>query len=192
MNRILLIIALFLGTFFTSCVTREKQLDKVTSLSVEVDSILRTSPVLTVRQRESAGELIEAYNKYTEKFPEDSLSPKFMMKSALLYHALGNYLQELKTLELIVEKYPDTDYAPQALATGARVSEENINDLHRSRYYLKKIQEEYPESPYAINIDLQIEYVGDADGLLNAIMARRGINLDSLLAEPDSVDTVKK
>lgn len=191
-NRPIFILSILLSIVLTACNTREKKLDEITSLSIKVDSMLKINPVLTVKQRQMGEELIKEYTEYAEKFPEDSLSPQFLMRSALLYHAMPEYKLELKTFDLLVERYPESEYAPQALATAARVCEENLNDFNASQVYLEKIKNNYPQSPYAVNIDLQIEYIGDADGLLKAIMAQRGIDMDSLFSEHDSIDTMKK
>lgn len=192
MNRTLFIFSIITVLLMSACDTREKQLNNITELSMEMDSILKTNPVLTVEQRLKGENMVDKYKSFASKYPDDSLSPQFLMRSALLYHLMPEYKLELLTLDEIVAKYPESEYAPQALATAARVCEENINDLSCSKEYLGKIKEKYPESPYAINIDLQIEYAGDADGLLNAIMAKRGISIDSALIPTDSIDTVKK
>ena len=186
---VLTFISLFV---FVSCNTREKELEEISEASIEMDSVLRTNPVLSVEQRVMAEDLIQEYMEFANKYPEDSLAPQFIFKSAMLFHFIPFYDKELNTLELLAERYPESEYAPQALVTAARVSEENVNNIERSIKYLQQIKDKYPESPYATNIDLQIEYAGDGEALLDAIMERNGVDLDSLLEAADSIDAVKK
>ncbi|MBK7034789.1 MAG: hypothetical protein KBF42_01880 [Chitinophagales bacterium] len=186
---VLTFISLFV---FVSCNTREKELEEISEASIEMDSVLRTNPVLSVEQRVMAEDLIQEYMEFANKYPEDSLAPQFIFKSAMLFHFIPFYDKELNTLELLAERYPESEYAPQALVTAARVSEENVNNIERSIKYLQQIKDKYPESPYATNIDLQIEYAGDDEALLDAIMERNGVDLDSLLEAADSIDAVKK
>ena len=186
---VLTFISLFV---FVSCNTREKELEEISEASIEMDSVLRTNPVLSVEQRVMAEDLIQEYMEFANKYPEDSLAPQFIFKSAMLFHFIPFYDKELNTLELLAERYPESEYAPQALVTAARVSEENVNNIEGSIKYLQQIKDKYPESPYATNIDLQIEYAGDDEALLDAIMERNGVDLDSLLEAADSIDAVKK
>ena len=113
-------------------------------------------------------------------------------RSTLDRSSAASDVYKRQTLELLAERYPESEYAPQALVTAARVSEENVNNIERSIKYLQQIKDKYPESPYATNIDLQIEYAGDDEALLDAIMERNGVDLDSLLEAADSIDAVKK
>lgn len=191
MNRALIILIIVSVFVFTSCNKRESEVKEIYASSIEMDSVLRTNPVLAVEHRIMAEDLIEDYMEFADKYPEDSLSAQFIFKSAMLFHMLPFYDKEVEALEMLAERYPESEYAPQALATAARVSEENLNDLERCTGYLKQIKERYPESPYAVNIDMQIEYAGDDEGLLNAIMEKKGVDLDSLLNAADSVDAVK-
>ena len=117
---------------FVSCNKKENELKEISEASIEMDSVLRTNPVLSVEQRVMAEDLIQEYMEYANNYPEDSLAPQFIFKSAMLYHFIPFYDKELNTLELLAERYPKSEYAPQALVTAARVSEENVNNIERS------------------------------------------------------------
>ncbi len=177
---------------FSSCASRDKEVKEIYGKSVEMDSILRANPVLAMENRMKADELIEEYMAFAEKYPEDSLSPEFMFKSAMIYHITTEFKKELETLDKLVKTFPKSELAPQALATAARVSEGDMNDIEKSKSYLIQLRDKYPESVYSVNIDMQIEYAGDAEGLLNAIMAKKGVNLDEVLDAADSTDAMKK
>ena len=176
----------------TACNSKEKELNKIEAQAKAMDSLIRVNPVMNVGQKVEAEKMIDAYLAYIDKYPEDTIAPEFLMKCAILYHVMPDYGKELAILEKLVAQYPNSGYAPQALAIGARVSEDNLRNYEQARTYLSQIMEKYPESPYAVNIDLQIEHVGDPEGLLQSIMERTGVNLDEVLKSADSVDAVKK
>lgn len=192
MNKLFGVLIFVFTLILISCNKRENELEEIHAASAEMDSVLRVNEVLSVKHRVMAEDLIQEYMEFANNYPEDSLAPQFIFKSAMLYHFIPFYDKELETLELLAERYPKSEYAPQALVTAARVSEENVNNIEKSIKYLQQIKEKYPESPYATNIDLQIEYAGDDEALLDAIMEKNGVDLDSLLDAADSIDAVKK
>ncbi len=176
----------------TACDKKGKELKEIDEMANQMDSVLKANAVLGVEQKVAAEKLIDEYLEFVNQYPNDSLSIEFLMKSAMLYHVMPDYGKELAVLERLVAQYPESPAAPQALAISARVSEDNLRNFEQARVYLKQIQEKYPESPYSVNIDLQVEYVGDAEGLLEAIMERTGVKADTVFAPKDSIDAVKK
>lgn len=192
MKRYLLMCLVAAAIITTGCDSKAKEINEIEQMATSVDSMINVSPVLNVGQKVEAEKLISRYLDFVNTYPEDSVSPEYLMKCAILYHHLPDYGKELAILEKVVAQYPKTTYAPQALAISARVSEDNIQNLAQTRTYLTQIQEKYPESPYAVNIDLQIEHVGDPEGLLESIMERTGVTLDEAFGKADSIDAVKK
>ncbi len=192
MKQLTLIIPVLLVITLVSCGKQDRELKAINKEMAEVDSIVKMNQVLTVEQRMRTGELVERIDDYADDHEEDTLSAQLLFHAAILCDKMPDYKKELKLLDKLVKKFPESRLAPQALATAARVSEAGRQDLNVARSYLIQIKEKYPNSPYALNIDLQIEYVGDDEGLLNAIMEKNGTSLESVLHPGDSVDTVKK
>ncbi len=189
-KRYIHVFGLLTVLFLASCNGREKELEEIREAAVQMDSVLRVNPVLTVEHKVMAEGLISEYTEYVRNYPDDTLCAGFLMKSALLYQAMPLFKEELAMLDRLIEEYPESAYTQQALATAARVSEDMLRDYPAARNYLTMLKEKYPDGPYSSNIDLQIEYVGDPDGLLEAIMEKAGMSLDTVLTEA-SVDTVK-
>ncbi|MBK7443690.1 MAG: tetratricopeptide repeat protein [Bacteroidetes bacterium] len=192
MKKYFAVLTVMVMVLTTACDKKGKELKEIDEMATQMDSVLKANPVLGVEQKVEAEQLIDEYLEFVNQYPNDSLSIEFLMKSAMLYHVMPDYGKELAVLERLVAQYPESPAAPQALAIGARVSEDNLRNYEQARVYLKQIQEKYPESPYSVNIDLQVEYVGDAEGLLEAIMERTGVKADTVFAPKDSIDAVKK
>lgn len=153
-------------------------------MSAEIDSMLNASQVLAPDQKQKAEEMLEKYVEFSEKYPDDSLAPAYLFKAAFLAASLPEYKKQIELFELIASKYPDTEYAPQAIALAAKSCTDYLNDKNKAKEYLLRLKNEYPQSPYSVNIDLQIEYVGDDQGLFEATMQRK--------AELDSINAVKQ
>ena len=184
MKSIFFYICILSTTVLTSCDSKQKELDEITSLAVEMDSIMRETPVLMPEQRAQADLLMDKYKEFVAKYPEDSLAPLYLMKASFVAGAMPEIDKQIELLEEVAAKYPQSEYASQALALAAKSYADNKKDYESARECLRKLQSDYPESPYSVNIDLQIEYVGDDDGLFRATMRRK--------AEMDSINAVKQ
>ena len=167
-----------------SCNNRASQVREIETMSAQVDSMIQVAEVLAPAQRVEAEEMLEKYQEFAEKYPDDSLSPTYLFKAAFLAASLPEYKKQIEIFDQIAAKYPKTDYAPQALALAAKSYSDYLNDNNKAKEYLMRLKNEYPQSPYSVNIDLQIEYAGDDQGLFEATMQKK--------AELDSINAVKK
>jgi tetratricopeptide (TPR) repeat protein len=190
MKRCFTVLTAILLLTLTSCDKRVSEIKEINAMSTEVDSMIRSVPVLTVEQKVKTEALIAEYLEFATNYPKDTLSAKYLIDAALLYIVLPDYNKSLHVIDQLVKQFPKSNYAPQGLAIAARVSEDNLRNFESAKGYLQQIQTNYSESPYAVNIDLQIEYLGDTQGLLEAIMDRTGQSMPGEVA-PDSVDAVK-
>ncbi len=190
MKRYLTVITAILLVTLTSCDKRVSEIEEINELASSVDSMIRSVPVLTVEQKVKTEALIAEYLEFTRNYPNDTLSAKYLVDAALLYNVLPDYNKELEVIDKLVLQFPKSAYAPQGLAIAARVCEDNLHNLDRAKGYLQQIQDNYGDSPYAVNIDLQIEHIGDTEGLLQAIMERTGQQMPGAI-ENDSIDAVK-
>lgn len=162
-----------LGGILVSCGNaKEKKMGDIHVMQVHMDSILKASPVLKPEEQNQAQQLVQSYLDFATQWPDDSLAPRYMLQAAVLLQMIPDYMGEINVLQKLASAYPQTDYAPQALSLAAKVSEEEMNDANKARKFYAEIKDKYPNSDYAVNIDLQIEFAGDPEGLLDAIRAR--------------------
>lgn len=189
LNRNILLLGMCAILALASCDRQGKELNEIKAQSAQMDSILRINPVLKVTDKAKAEELIMEYREYVRNYPNDTLCPGFLLKSALLFNAIPEYKSALEVIDQLVAQYPESDEAQQGLAIGARIAEDYIKDYNLARSYYTTIKEKYPNGPYGVNIDLQIEHVGDPEGLLQAIMEKNGMVMDTLSGS--SVNVVK-
>lgn len=179
---------LIVAFILASCNSRKQSLHHITELQAKFDSVITDMPILTLEQKVHADDLIIAYTEFVENYPDDSLAAKFMFETSRLKLMIPDYAAALQILESLVEKYPADEQAPLALSSAASLCENVMQDCKKAEYYLMQLKEKYPNHPTAINIDLQIQYVCDAQGYLDAVLGKQPLP-DSVTTE--STDTTK-
>ena len=189
LKRNIFLIGSMLVMVFSGCNGRDKQLNQIEAQSTALDSIMRAHPVLSIEEKANAEELVESYMAFIRDYPNDSLCPAFLLKAAMIYNHVPAYKKSIEVTDRLIAEYPDAPEVEQAVAMGARTAEDFLKDYDKARAYLTIIQEKFAEGPYGVNVDLQIEYVGDPEGLFRAIRERAGIATDTV--ETASVDAVK-
>lgn len=172
---------------FASCDQRGKEIKEIDAMAVKMDSVAKANPVFTVAHKVEAEALITEYLEFVRQYPKDTLCAQYLMSAARLYEKMPAVKEELQLLDRLIEEYPASPLVPQALITAANSCELVLRDYNRAIAYYRTLQEKYPDSPYSKNIDLQIEFIGDPDGLFTAIMERAGKPVDTL----ESVNAVK-
>jgi len=140
--RLVIIIALMLSV--VACTSkREKYLEEIRQVEQQV---FDTTKIPTAKEMEM---LAEMYLEYAKEFPEDTISPLFMLRSAELFKLSGKPAKGFALLDSIYVKYPDSRWAPAALLTAAIWYDQEARDIARARQKLLTIIEKYPDSEFA-------------------------------------------
>jgi hypothetical protein len=164
----ILILSLVL-CLFSACNQRKKEIENITALQLALDSVMKQKPVLLPADRVHAENLAKAYHNFVKNYPDDSLASKYMFQEAVMKQIMQDYPATLEILTTIPEKYPASKEAPDAITAAAAICENFLKDCDKAAYYLKQLGNQYPDHPAAVNIDMQIQYVCDPQGYLNAV-----------------------
>ena len=164
----------------SACDQKKKQTDAIHEQAVQVDSILKNTPVLTPAQVKKTNELINNYVAFADKYRDDTLSAAYLFDAANKKTFIPDYEGAVALFDTVARRYPNSDLAPKALMSAGTLCEKMIGDIDRAKGYYMQIKEKYPNSPLANGIDMIIEYAGKSDEeLFNAIMMKK--------AERDSI-----
>jgi TolA-binding protein len=122
---------------------------------------------------------IKAYNDFTVMFPNDSLTPEYLFRAADLAQGTHNYQQAAVYLETIIEKHKGYPKYVDACFVAAYVYDsylENVNHGDdRARQLYNFVITNYPNTSYAEQSKVLVNYVGKPDSvLLNDIMNKGG------------------
>lgn len=118
-----------------------------------------------------------AYLAYIEKYPENQESLDYSIKAANLLATSGGARQAIDLYLSVVEKFPESAYAPFALTKTSEVYETQLGDIDQARKYLEQLIAEYPESNFAR--DAQVILDKGLLGLSDEEKFRRIIGQDS-------------
>jgi tol-pal system protein YbgF len=96
----------------------------------------------------SAGTARQAFEQILKDFPRDSLAADAQLKLAETYLLEQNFDRGLRELERVVELYPASARAPQALYRAGTVSEQRGN-ISKAREYFTRVTTAYKSSEEA-------------------------------------------
>jgi|GEM_PF-1352270 len=122
---------------------------------------------------------IKAYSDFIALYPKDSLTPEYLLRAADLSRGTGNYQQAAIYLEQIMENhkgYPR--YADACLMAALNYDDhlEHTKDgTERARIIYQYLIDKYPNTTYAENAKVLIQYLGKPDSLMiNDIIQKGG------------------
>ncbi len=139
-----IVITLMLVFGMLACTSkREKYLEEIQQMEQQV---FDTSKLPKPKEMEF---LAEMYLEYVKEFPDDTLSPRFMLRAAEMFKFSGKPTKGFALLDSVYMKYPDSKLAPLALLTAALWYDQEARDIARARQKLLIIIEKYPDSEFA-------------------------------------------
>ena len=93
-----------------------------------------------------AEELYHELLLYTNNYPKDTLSAKFLYVAAGLNETyLNNYPQAFAHYKELTEEYPDSRFAPYALFMEGVIMERYFRKSNKAIFYLDEYIKKYPE-----------------------------------------------
>lgn len=146
-----IIILLLLSIIITSCNAEQKKLQKV---------IEATEAVVDKENIESASALAKLYEEFANKFKQDEKAPVYLIKASKLYVAIGNYNKSIELYDYVIERYPDSELAADALFSKGFVYENNLNDKIRAKATYEEFLKFYPNHEMAASVKQNMPTIG--------------------------------
>ncbi|MBL6963899.1 MAG: tetratricopeptide repeat protein [Bacteroidetes bacterium] len=94
-----------------------------------------------------AGKLLtEKYELFVSEFPEDELSPQYLIELGNLYTGiLADTEKAVQSYLLILKNYPESEYVPISYFLLGDLYKERLGDLVNAEKYYKLLIEKYPD-----------------------------------------------
>lgn len=138
----------------SSCGTSTEKLKvKITKLEQEMKT---QSPADTVK----VNELIDDYEKFVMKFPNDSLSPDFLFRAGGLSLSFNKAPKALALFQKAEKDYPDYKRAGECLFMQGFIYENALHDLNNAGRVYREFISKYPGHPLADDAELSLKYLG--------------------------------
>jgi outer membrane protein assembly factor BamD (BamD/ComL family) len=156
MNRNILLILSILVLFFASCGQgRQKTVKQITLLEKQ----LYTGQV-TGFNRAKADSLLLLYEKFVQRYPKDSLAPKYLFQAAGLAMTLSDGRKSLELYEDFLKKFPDNPKAPVCLFFKAYVYENLITNYDKAKESYLQFIEKYPDHEFVKDARVALMNIG--------------------------------
>jgi TolA-binding protein len=181
----LLPVVLFAFASCTDEAAEKAKQDSITNLKkhemyyqevVKAENEMRASKIY---DQKLAVKTITAYNNFTVNFPNDTLTPEYLFRASDLAQGTKNYQQAAVYLETIIAKHKNYRKYVDACFVAAFVYDEYLEDVNhgddRARQLYEFVINNYPNTPYAEQSKVLIQYVGKPDSvMLNDIIKKGG------------------
>lgn len=105
-------------------------------------------------------EIINAYQNFAQRFPDDSMAPEYLFRAAGACLNDRRLIQSLELYNFVEHEYPNAYRAPYSLFSRAFIFENYIKDLYQADrlYYL--FIKKYPKHEMNNDAVIAREYVG--------------------------------
>ncbi|MBL0102760.1 MAG: tetratricopeptide repeat protein [Bacteroidetes bacterium] len=132
-----------LATIFFSCTSEEKKL----SQKIEAEEKGLINDTTKMVNMEKALVVIQDYLKYTEQFPNDTMSANYYFRAADLCVGIKDYNRSVELLDKLMSKFPEHRLYSKALFLQAFVYENNIRDVEKAKAKYSEFIQKFPNSP---------------------------------------------
>ena len=109
---------------------------------------------------QDAIKLADFYQSYALENEDDSITPFYLFKSADINMNMRRPQAAINSFDIILSKYPDFEKVPSALFLKAFIYEDQLKDLENASKYYKLFIEKYPDSDFADDAAISLQYLG--------------------------------
>jgi outer membrane protein assembly factor BamD (BamD/ComL family) len=136
---------------------KEKKMAISEISSLENNLVTNTTLVLN---KKNARQLIDLYDAYNTKYPNDSLAPEYLFKAGELAMNLTNSTQAIVLLNKFENEYSTHEKYPYCIFFQAFVYENQLNNLEKAKQYYQLFIDKYPQHELADDAKSSIDNLG--------------------------------
>ncbi|MDD2386420.1 MAG: hypothetical protein PHP52_06515 [Bacteroidales bacterium] len=161
MNKRFLVPIIFLLIFSVAC--NNTPLTEQQKLEYEISKLEEKLHNEIEPDKEKAIAMIDKYLDYTEKYPDDSLSPEYLFKAAEIAMNFSQPHNAIRYLTQIEDNYLKYPKYPTAIFLKAFIYDTHIGDIEKSKAYYLKYLEKYPNHTFATDAKAAVMFMGLTD-----------------------------
>jgi outer membrane protein assembly factor BamD (BamD/ComL family) len=147
---------------FMACNAPNSKEDKA-SLTLRIDSIEKVlystaaNEPINIKNGELA---VNAYARFAEKFPEDSLASDYLFKAGEVASSIKMTQPAIKYFDKLLKQYPNHKKAPIALFLKGFIYENDLHELGKATTVYNEVIKLYPNSRFAADAQACINNLG--------------------------------
>ena len=108
----------------------------------------------------AVNELVSAYQNFSSKYPDDSLSPEYLYKAAGLASGFNRGTQAIDLYESIIQTYPHYKRIPECYFMQAFTYENTLGNIEKANVLYNTFLDKYPDHELADDARAAINFLG--------------------------------
>jgi len=143
-------------TFVTSCsFFQKRKIKQISKMERMLDNIPMSDTTL-------ANSLVEAYQKFAEKYPKDTLSPAFLVRAGTIMLNNGKTQQAMDQFRYIMATFPTSPQAPISHFMLAFTYDNYLRDFPIADTLYNRFMRKYPNHDLRDDAENALNYLGRA------------------------------
>lgn len=137
---------------------KEKLIDQIKSNEKTLKS-----DTTGVMHYEKAEEMVKQYEDYVARFPDDSLSAKFLFKAADVSAHSHNIAHAIELYKDLIQKYPQSKLVPQSWFFIGFLNENELKNINEARKAYTTLIEKFPDYEQIKTVQWLLNNLGRSD-----------------------------
>jgi len=129
-------------------------------MSAEINKMESELKVTQKVDSVSVIELLSAYQNFSSKYPDDSLSPEYLYRAAGLSSGFNRGTQSIDLFESIISAYPDYKKLPECYFMEAFTYENSLGNIEMANKKYTEFLSRYPDHELADDARAAIKFLG--------------------------------
>ncbi len=138
-----LLFVFFISFGLIACQTPKEKLSE----KIKANETVLFSDSMKTLNDSLAMSTLDLYSSFANQFPEDTASVEYLFKAADLALGIRRAPRALESLELLIQRYPQSSKASSALFMQAFIHETAIQDKEGAKALFSQFMEKYPNHP---------------------------------------------
>lgn len=175
---ILLFSALILASCSPSAAKKAAEIEKL-------ENELKESGRKNVTDKAKANELMDDYRYYVNKFPDDSLTPVYLMMEGKFYEFNSQPDSAINCYSQVYNRFPAYPHAYKALFNEAYIFNNEKHDLPMAKALFEEYLKKYPNTHLAKDVRNELRYLGKTpDQIMAELDSLKKIHRDAASKKP--------
>jgi outer membrane protein assembly factor BamD (BamD/ComL family) len=111
----------------------------------------------------AAVDVVSEYRKFAEAYPQDSLSPEFLFKSAEVSIGLKKYMDAVNLFDKVYNKYPQYNKRIESLYLKGFVYDNYLNMKEMAKSVYEELIQKHPEHPFVKDAQAAVQALDMTD-----------------------------
>ena len=138
-----------------SCTSsQEKARKKITDLEVVLrqDSFGTNRPMISI--------ILNEYKNYAKSYPQDTLSPEYLYKAAMLCMNSSRPQEAIEIIDLVLINYPTYKKTPDCLFIKGFIYDNHLKDYVNAKKSYEEFLKKYPTHAFASSAESSLKFLG--------------------------------